>query len=187
MNKIILATCLAFTFLFFTGFKRSEKNTEKIENKCISKEKRELLNKIVGRWITQTNIHARDGQLASIVIGSDVWQWSPDGNFLLHIAYGIHEKSGFGGIEITGYNPKTDDFDSYNFNPDGSFSIGTLTINNNTWIWNGKDLRSSDKYVRTTGIMDENGKILTVKHEISEDGKIYELFMDGVLTKGSNF
>jgi len=35
--------------------------------------------------------------------------------------------------------------------------------------------------------MDEDGKILTVKHEITNDGKTYELFMDGVLTKGSDF
>jgi hypothetical protein len=56
----------------------------------------------------------------------------------------------------------------------------TLTINNNIWIWNGKE-------VRTTGVMDGDGKILTVKHEITNDGKTYELFMDGVLTKGSDF
>lgn len=186
-NKIILITRIALAFLFFTGFRGVEKSTERTENKFISKEKREILNKIVGRWITQTNIHARDGQLASKVIGSDIWQWSPDGNFLLHIGYGIHDKNGFGAMEITGYNAKTGGFDSYNFHPDGSFSMGTLTINNNIWIWDGKDLRSSGKYVRTIGVLDEDGKILTVKHEISDNGKTYELFMDGVLTKGSNF
>lgn len=180
MNKTILAAGMAFALLFITGFRGVEKTTESIENRGIPKEKKELLNKIVGRWITQTNIHARDGQLASKVIGSDVWQWSPDGNFLLHIGYGIRDKSGFGGMEITGYNSKTGDFDSYNFNPDGSFSMGTLTINNNTWIWNGKE-------VRTTGVMDEDGKMLTVKHEIKGDGITYQLFMDGVLTKGSDF
>lgn len=166
--------------LFFTGFRGVEKTTETIENKVIPKEKREILNKIVGRWITQTNIHARNGQLASKVIGSYIWQWSPGGNFLLHTGYGIHDKSGFGAMEITGYNSKTGDFESYNFNPDGSFSMFTLTTNNNIWIWNGKEVRS-------TGVMDGDGKIPTVKHEITDDGKTYELFMDGVLTKGSDF
>jgi hypothetical protein len=180
MKKIILATGIASATLFFTGFRGIEKSTETIENKVIPKEKKELLNKIAGRWITQTNIHARNGQLASKVIGSDVWQWSPDGNFLLHIAYGIRDKSGFGGMEITGYNSKTGDFDSYIFNPDGSFSMGTLTINKNIWIWNSEE-------VRTTGVMDGDGKTLTVKHEITDDGKTYKLFMDGVLTKGSDF
>ena len=180
MNKIILATGIAFVLLFFTGFRGLEKTTEAIENNVIPKEKKELLKKIVGRWITQTNIYARNGQPASKVIGSDMWQWSPDGNFTLHMAYGIRDKSGFGAMEITGYNSKTGDFDSYNFNPDGSFEMFTLTINNNIWIWNGKE-------VRTTGVMDGDGKILTVKHEITNDGKTYELFMDGVLTKGSDF
>ena len=95
------------------------------------------------------------------------------------MAYGIHDKSGFGALEITGYNSKTGDFDSYNFNLDGSFEMFTLTVNNNIWIWNGKK-------VRTTGVMDRDGKILTVKHEITEDSKIYELFMESVLTKGSD-
>ncbi|WP_074238661.1 DUF1579 family protein [Chitinophaga niabensis] len=180
MNKVISATGIALALLFSTGFRGVEKAPGTLENKAIPKEKKALLNKIAGRWITQTNIHARNGQPASKVIGSDVWQWSPDGNFLLHIAYGIRDKNGFGGMEITGYNAKTGGFDSYNFNPDGSFSMGTLTIHNNTWIWNSEN-------VRTTGVMDGDGKLLPVKHEITEDGKTYEVFMDGVLTKGSDF
>ncbi len=180
MNRIISAAGIALALFFLTGFRGIDRTNETKENKGMPKEKKALLNKMVGRWITQTNIHARNGHTASKVIGSDVWQWSPDGNFLLHIAYGIRDKSGFGGMEITGYNSKTGGFDSYNFNPDGSFSTGTLTVNNNTWVW-------SDKEVRTTGSMDAEGKILTVNHEITTDGKTYELFMDGVLTKGSDF
>ena len=180
INKIILVTGIIISILPFAGFRKVEKATEAMQNKGIPKEKKELLNKIAGRWITQTNIHARNSIPASKVIGSDVWQWSPDGNFLLHIAYGIRDNNGFGGMEITGYNSKTGGFDSYNFNPDGSFSMGTLTINNHIWIWNSDN-------VRTTGVMNEEGKTLTVKHEITEDGKRYELFMDGVLTKGSDY
>ena len=41
--------------------------------------------------------------------------------------------------------------------------------------------------MRTTGVMNGNGKILTVKHEITDDRKTYQLFMNGVLTKGSDF
>ena len=187
MKKIIFVSGIALAFFFSMGFREIGKTTEATVNKGMPSEKKKLLKKIVGRWITQTNIHARNGQSASKVIGSDVWQWSPDGNFLLHIGYGILDKNGFGAMEITGYNSITGGFDSYNFNPNGSFSMGTLTIDDNTWIWSGKDLRENDKYVRTTGTMERDGKILTVKHEISEDGKTYELFMDGVLTKGSDY
>lgn len=180
MNKMIFVTGIAFVFLVFTGFQNARTTIGPASNKTFPKEKNELLNKIVGRWITETNIHARKSEQASKVIGSDVWQWSPDGNFLVHTAYGIRNKSGFGAIQITGYNSKTGDFDCYNFNPDGSFSIETLTINNNIWVWKSKE-------VRTIGIMDESSRILTVKHEITADGKKYEFFMDGVLTKGSDF
>ena len=104
MKKIILVTGISFALFFLTAFREVERTTETTENKGIPEEKKELLNQIVGRWITQTNVHARNRQPASKVIGSDVWQWSPDGNFPLHIAYGIRDKNGFGGMEITGYN-----------------------------------------------------------------------------------
>ena len=180
MKKVILVTGIAFALLSFTGIKGGGKAAEITGNSIIPKEKRELLKKIVGRWITQTNVYARNGKPASKVIGSDIWQWSPDGNFTLHMAYGIHDNTGFGAMEITGYNPKTGDFDSYNFNPDGSFEMFTLTINGNTWIWEGKE-------VKTTGVMAEDGKTLTVKHEITENGKPYEEFMETVLRKGSDY
>ncbi|MEO6869348.1 MAG: hypothetical protein ABI168_06875 [Ginsengibacter sp.] len=83
-------------------------------------------------------------------------------------------------MQVTGYNSKKGDFDIYNFNQDGSISTETLMINNNIWIWNSKE-------VRTPGTMDENGKIIAVNHEITADGKTYELFMDRVITKGSDF
>jgi len=187
MKRIILTLGIILSIVSFTAFKAIEKPAETMENKGMPSEKRELLKRITGRWITQTNIYAREGKPASKVIGSDIWQWSPDGNFVLHTAYGIRDKSGFGAMEITGYNTKTSSFDSYNFHPDGNFSIGKLTINNNVWKWEGQDIQSSNKFVRTIGEFDATGKILTVTHEISADGKNYELFMDGVLTKGSDF
>lgn len=186
MKKIIVigVTLSIFALVGFTDIKNQ---SEKQITNSLPKDKKELLNKIKGRWITQTNIYAYEGKPAAKVIGSDVWQWSPDGNFLLHMAYGINNQDGFGAMEITGYNKKTGDFDSYNFHPDGNFSIGTLKINNNVWIWEGEDLRSSGKIVRTTGEFDKEGKVISVKHEISNDGKTFEVFMDGTLTKGSEF
>lgn len=75
MKKMVSVITIDFAFLTLTGFQRVEKVTETISGNVIPKEKKELLNKIVGRWITQTNIHARDGKMASKVIGSDGWQW----------------------------------------------------------------------------------------------------------------
>ena len=36
-------------------------------------------------------------------------------------------------------------------------------------------------------MMAEDGKMLTVKHEITENGKPYEEFMETVLRKGSDY
>ncbi|UYQ95776.1 hypothetical protein MKQ68_11750 [Chitinophaga horti] len=142
--------------------------------------KKELLGKIIGRWITQTTVLPKDGQPRFKTLGSDVYQWSPDGNFVVHTAYGIRDKSGFGAIEIIGYNTETGAFNSYNFNPDGSFNIDPLTIENDVWVWTGKKVRS-------TGRFSNDSNTFSVKHDITADGKTYEPFMDGTLSKGAAF
>ena len=61
----------------FLGVDNVGKNNNPMKNKAISEEKRALLSKMVGRWITQTNIPARHGRSASKLIGSEVGQWAP--------------------------------------------------------------------------------------------------------------
>jgi hypothetical protein len=180
MSKAFLVTGISLIVVFFTGFRVVEIPNKIIEDEAMPKAKKEILNKIAGRWITITNIKARNGQPASKIVGSDIYQWAPGGNFLLHYAYGIRDTINFGAMEIIGYDKASGNFISYSFNPDGSFSRDTLSVNNNMWVWKGKEVRS-------TGVMSEDGKVLKVKHEITTDGKTYELFMDGILTKGSDF
>jgi len=56
MNKIILATGIAFVLLFFTGFKGLEKTTEAIENNVIPKEKKRAFEENCGA-LDNTNKH----------------------------------------------------------------------------------------------------------------------------------
>lgn len=180
MIKTLLVTSASLLFVYFVGFRVVENPIKQTADVGMPKEKREILNKIAGRWITATNIHKRNGQPASKVVGSDVYQWAPGGNFLLHFAYGLRDTASFGAMEVIGYDKDSGNFFSYNFNPDGSFSKDKLSVNNTLWVWNGKEVRS-------TGVLSEDGKTLKVKHEITSDGKTYELFMNGVLTRGSDF
>jgi len=142
--------------------------------------KRALLHPITGRWITQTTVVDSNGNRSYKTLGSDVYQWSPDGNFIVHTAYGIRDSSGFGAMEIIGYNPATDDFTSYNFNPDGSFNMDKLIIRQNTWTWTGKTVRS-------TGIMDKAKRQFNVKHASGSDSTTYTFFMESQLIKGAEF
>ncbi len=140
----------------------------------------ELLNKITGRWITQTTVRDAKGQHAFKPLGSDIYQWSPDGNFIVHTAYGIRDSVGFGAMEIIGYDRETGHFISYNFNPDGSFNMDKLVIQNDTWLWTGKKIRS-------TGHMSKQRTHFTVTHETITDNAKYTYFMESRLTKGAEF
>ena len=64
LDRIVSVVSIAFAFVVLTGFQSVEKATDPISSRVIPKEKKELLNKIVGRWITQANIHARHGKPA---------------------------------------------------------------------------------------------------------------------------
>lgn len=180
MKKVFLTSTISLLFIGFTGFTVVEKPDKTMKDEAMPHTKKEILNKLVGRWITSTNIRARNGSPATTVSGSDVYQWAPGGNFLLHFAYGIRDTVGFGAMEVIGYDKESDKFISYSFNPDGSFSKDTLTVNNNIWVWTGKEVRS-------TGTMNEDGKVLRVNHEITTDDKTYAPYMEGVLTRGSYF
>ncbi|ACT96737.1 DUF1579 family protein [Dyadobacter fermentans] len=178
MNSMRLGMMLA-GMLLMTGLKpREVPFTPK--RHTIPEAKRALATSIIGRWITQTTTVAKNGSPAKSIIGSDVYQWSPDGNFIVHTAYGIGDNGPFGAMEIIGYNPETGDFSSYNFNPDGTFNIDKLTISGNTWVWTGKEVRS-------TGTLSADRRTLTVKHEITSDGKHYEPHMNGLLTRGAEY
>jgi Protein of unknown function (DUF1579) len=134
------------------------------------------LNLFIGRWLTEGATVATPEVPSVRIIASDVYQWGPGGQFVMHPAYGRIGEQDVGGLEVIGYDPTTDQFRTHFFDHIGNAITETLTFQDGTWTWQAPNHRCK-------GVFTDNGKTLTAHHERSDDGKRWELSMIVTLRK----
>jgi hypothetical protein len=61
------------------------------------------------------------------IFASEIYQWGPGGQFIMHPAYGVGEQD-VGELEVIGYDPATDQFRTYFFDHTGNVITETLTF-----------------------------------------------------------
>jgi len=71
---------------------------------------RERLGVFIGRWITEGETAAGADAPAMRIVASDVYEWAPGGQFVLHPAYGRIGDMEVGGIEIIACDPATQQY-----------------------------------------------------------------------------
>jgi hypothetical protein len=86
------------------------------------------------------------------------------------------------GFEIDAYNPVNKKF-TYNVYLDrGGMEAGAFAFSGNTWSWSGKNVSAGKEYLtRGTGTIAADS--ITMKAEISPDGKTWMPFYEQILTK----
>jgi hypothetical protein len=86
------------------------------------------------------------------------------------------------GFEIDAYNPVNRKF-TYNAYLDrGGMEAGVFTFSGSTWSWSGKNVAGGRDYLtRGTGTISADS--ITMKAEISADGKTWTPFYKQTLTK----
>jgi len=62
----------------------------------------------IGRWLTEGETVATPERPSVKISASDVYEWGPGGQFIMHPAYGRIEEQDVGGLEVIGYDPATD-------------------------------------------------------------------------------
>jgi hypothetical protein len=73
------------------------------------------LNVFIGRWLTEGETVAAPEAPSVRIFASDVYQWGPGGQFIMHPAYGRIGEQDVGGLEVIGYDPATDQFRTHYF------------------------------------------------------------------------
>jgi Protein of unknown function (DUF1579) len=134
------------------------------------------LEVFIGRWLTEGETVAAAGAPSTRIFASDVYQWGPGGQFIMHPAYGRVGQQDVGGLEVIGYDPATDQFRTHFFDHNGNVITETLTFRDGTWTWQAIDHRCK-------GVFTDNGRTLTAHHEHSNDGKRWTLSMIVTLRK----
>jgi Protein of unknown function (DUF1579) len=136
----------------------------------------EVLNSLVGKWITVGETIQADGTPALAISASDVYERVAGGYFVLHTAYGRIGDSNVGGIEIIGYDADAKKYLTYFFDSQGNITTEDLTYDDGTWTWSGP-------HTRATGVLSDDGKSMPTLHEWSEDGVTWRPSMDVTLWK----
>jgi Protein of unknown function (DUF1579) len=121
------------------------------------------LEVFIGRWITEGETAGSPEAAPLQIVASDVYQWTPGGHFVMHPAYGRIGSVDVGGLEVIGHDPATDQYRTHFFDSQGNISTQTLSYRGGTWTWQGA-------HARCTGVFTEGGKMLTARHERSDDG-----------------
>jgi hypothetical protein len=130
----------------------------------------------IGRWITEGETVGGPEAAPTQILASDVYQWVPGGRFVMHPAYGRIGPVGVGGLEVIGHDPATGQYSTYFFDSQGNTSTQTLSWHDGSWIWQGE-------HARCTGVFTDGGKLLSARHERSDDGIHWEPSMTVTLRK----
>jgi len=136
----------------------------------------ERLEVFIGRWITEGQTFATRDAPAMQIVASDVYQWAPGGQFVMHPAYGRIGSMNVGGLEVIGHDPVTGQFRTYFFDSQGNITTEALSLHEDTWTWQGARARCS-------GVFTERNTILTARHERTDDGINWVPSMTVVLRK----
>jgi hypothetical protein len=134
------------------------------------------LEVFIGRWLTEGETVATAEAPSVRIFASDVYQWGPGGQFIIHPAYGRIGGQEVGGLEVIGYDPGTGHFRTHFFDHAGNVITETLTFRDGTWTWQAM-------HHRCKGVFTDNGKVLTAHHEESDDGKQWRPLMIVTLRK----
>jgi hypothetical protein len=136
----------------------------------------ELLNSLIGKWITEGATIPTDGAPALMIQASDIYEWVAGGFFVVHTAYARIGDMDAGGIEIIGYDPEANRFRTHFFDSDGNISNQDLRFHDHTWTWSGP-------HARATGVLSDDGRAMPTRHEWSDDGVNWRPSMDVTLWK----
>jgi len=136
----------------------------------------EQLNVFIGRWMTEGETVAEPDVPSMPIVASDVYEWLPGRYFVMHPAYGRIGNVGVGGLEVIGFDPTTRQFQCYFFDSQGNATRHTLSGRDDVWTWQGT-------HARCTGRFSDDRKMLTARHERSDDGVRWVPSMNVVLKR----
>jgi hypothetical protein len=102
------------------------------------------LNVFIGKWKTEGTSYAEgssddDLKSSSVSMASEeTFEWILDGAFIIHNWNGNVGKAAFKGMEIIGYDKKSNIYTSNFFDNAGNCPTYKLRVNNNAWTYTGE-------------------------------------------------
>ncbi len=140
------------------------------------------LGVFLGRWHTTGEVPATASTPAAKVDAIDTYEWYPGEFFLVHHADGRVGNNAIKSIEILGYDPERQHYFASFFDSTGGFGTEEVRLDGNTWTWRGSNVMGVKEH-RCVAVVSDDGTTVRARHEKSDDGENWELWMDVILTK----
>ena len=136
----------------------------------------------LGRWHTTGEVAATAEIHAEKVDSIDTYEWYPGEFFLIHHADGNVGDVVIKSLGIMGYDADRQCYFATFFDNTGGFGTEEIRLDGNTWTWRGSNVMGVKEH-RCIAVVSSDGKTVRARHEKSEDGKNWSLWMDVTLTK----
>ena len=140
------------------------------------------LNVFLGKWHTTGEVAPAPGEPAAKVDATDIYEWYPGGFFLVHHADGKVGEDAIQSMEIIGYDAESKTYPTSFFDNTGGYGKEHITLEGNTWTWRGTNVIGVKEH-RCIAVVSDDGKAIHARHEKSDDGQNWELWMDVTLRK----
>jgi hypothetical protein len=136
----------------------------------------------LGRWHTTGKVMATETTAAAEVDSIDTYEWYPGEFFLVH-----HADAKVGGeviksLEIVGHDPERDCYLASFFDSTGGSGVEEIRLDGDTWTWRGSNVMGAKEH-RCIAVVSGDGKTVRARHEKSEDGSEWALWMDVTLAR----
>jgi hypothetical protein len=142
----------------------------------------EKLGVFLGSWHTTGDVAATTTTPAVKVDSIDTYEWYAGEFFLVHSADSKMGDDVIKTLEIIGYDAKRHCYLATFFDSTGGYGTEELRVANNTWTWRGSNVMGVKEH-RCIAVISDDGNTIEARHEKSDDGKHWELWMDVTLTK----
>lgn len=136
----------------------------------------------LGRWHTTGEVAPTAAIPSAKVDSIDTYEWCPGEFFMLHHADGKVGDAAINSIEIMGYDAERQCYFASFFDSTGDFGKEEIRLDGDTWTWRGSNVMGVKEH-RCIAVVSGDGKTVRARHEKSEDGKNWALWMDVTLTK----
>jgi hypothetical protein len=140
------------------------------------------LGVFLGRWHTTGEVAATASTPGARVDAIDTYEWYPGEFFLVHHADGRVGDEVIKSIEIMGYDPERQCYYASFFDSTGGFGTEEIRPDGNTWTWRGSNVMGVREH-RCHAVVSNDGKTVRARHEKSEDGENWALWMDVTLKR----
>jgi hypothetical protein len=142
------------------------------------------LGVFLGRWHTTGEVAATASTPAARVDSIDTYEWYPGEYFLIHEADSNVGDDRIQSLEVIGYDAKQRRYFATFFDSTGGSGIEELRRDGATWTWRGSNVMGVREH-RCIAVVSDDRRAIRARHEKSDDGKNWTLWIDVTLAKES--